>query len=67
MCLDGWYDGPVPIYTYECDRCGSRKEEWQDVGAKEPECPAGAQCDGDMVRVIDFRGWINGNCATKNG
>lgn len=57
----------MPIYTYECDRCGSRKEEWQDVGANEPECPAGAQCDGDMVRVIDFRGWINGNCATKNG
>jgi len=37
----------MPIYEFECAKCGSRFEELMESGAEAPACP---ECGGDGAR-----------------
>ena len=41
----------MPIYQYECDKCGQRFDFRREIGEvnKEPKCP---KCGADSVRRV---------------
>jgi len=46
----------MPIYEYECKKCGKRMEVWQKI-TDEPlkECP---ECGGELVKLISQTSFI---------
>ncbi len=40
----------MPIYEYECDKCGTRVEHWQKMS--DPPLSTCESCGGDMHKVI---------------
>ena len=62
----------MPLYEYECDKCGQRTEVIQRVGA--PPIGACEKCGGEMKRLLSapafqFKGtgWYVTDYAKKSG
>jgi len=49
----------MPIYEYECDRCGHRFEQVMKISESAPACPA-CGLQETRKRVVPFRtnGWV---------
>ena len=60
----------MPIYEYECKKCGHRFEELQEMSAAQPPCP---KCKGDVRKLLtaatplsSSRGNSGKNCRSRD-
>jgi len=69
----------MPIYLYECPKCGHRLELLRSINDPNPfcRCKVDAKTNDEfkaklekepteMIKIINFQGRVNGNYGTKN-
>ena len=48
----------MPIYEYECEKCGSVFEMMQSISAKPLKTHSGVKCNGKVKRLVSASGFI---------
>lgn len=53
----------MPVYLFRCEPCNIQFEINLSITEDDPKCH---KCSGLVMKVINFQGRINGNCASRN-